>query len=534
MKNSRMQKFKYIIMNLLFILIIPVSQLHSQSKLTYPIVDTGQKNFYDNTDEISAPAIDAAFWWEDAQYSGNQPSYADNGDGTITDNVTGLMWQKSPDMNSDGIINYDDKLTYNEALTAADTFSLAGYSDWRLPSIKELYSLIMFYGLDPSGYTGNDTAGLVPFINTKNFDFNYGDVNAGERIIDAQFATSTLYSGKTMGGNPIMFGVNFADGRIKGYPYEKTSGPQGIKKFYVLFVRGNTDYGKNNFAKNNDGTITDLATGLMWAKYDSKVGLNWEEALKWVQQMNSGNYLGHNNWRLPDVKELQSIVDYSRSLQATNSAAIDTIFSCSEMTDEGGSTDYPFYWSSTTHANMMHGSNAAYVAFGEALGWMQDPMSGEYQIMDVHGAGAQRSDPKSGNPADYPYGHGPQGDVIRIYNYVRLVRDTDVKTSVGNADESTLPKGFKLSQNYPNPFNPTTTIEYSIPEVVDANFASATNVELKVYDLTGKEVAALVNKKQQAGSYKVSFNAGNLACGIYFYRLIVGTFNTTKKMVLLK
>ena len=53
---------------------------------------------------------------------------------------------------------------------------------------------------------------------------------------------------------------------------------------------------------------------------------------------------------------------------------------------------------------------------------MQDPITQEYQLQDVHGAGAQRSDPKTGNAEDYPFGHGPQGDVIRIDNYVRLVR----------------------------------------------------------------------------------------------------------------
>ena len=64
-----------------------------------------------------------------------------------------------------------------------------------------------------------------------------------------------------------------------------------------------------------------------------------------------------------------------------------------------------------------------YVSFGRALGWMQFPLGfGEYLLLDVHGAGAQRSDPKTGNPADFPHGRGPQGDVIRINNYVRLVR----------------------------------------------------------------------------------------------------------------
>ncbi|MEJ2617536.1 MAG: DUF1566 domain-containing protein, partial [Ignavibacteriaceae bacterium] len=295
MRNSFPQNFKNITYIILLILLIPIVQLYSQSELTYPIVDTGQKKFYDNTDEIQAPSYGETFYSEDAKYNGNQPAYTDNGNGTVTDNVTGLMWQKSADMNGDGFINYNDKLTYDDALTAADTFSLAGYKDWRLPTIKELYSLIMFYGLDPSGYTGTDTDGLVPFINTQYFDFNYGDVNAGERIIDAQFATSTLYYGTTMGGNPTMFGVNFADGRIKGYPYELTPGPEGIKKFYVLYVRGNTNYGKNNFLDNGDSTITDLATGLMWTKYDNREGLNWEDALSWVQQKNSENYLGYND-----------------------------------------------------------------------------------------------------------------------------------------------------------------------------------------------------------------------------------------------
>ncbi len=124
---------------------------------------------------------------------------------------------------------------------------------------------------------------------------------------------------------------------------------------------------------------------------------------------------------MPSAKELQSIIDYSRSLATTNSPAIDPVFNCSTITDEGGNSNYPFYWSSTTHANMQNGGNASYLAFGEALGFMEFPGS-TAQLMDVHGAGAQRSDPKVGNPADWPTGHGPQGDVIRIYNYVRLVR----------------------------------------------------------------------------------------------------------------
>ena len=182
---------------------------------------------------------------------------------------------------------------------------------------------------------------------------------------------------------------------------------------FVRYVRGNTDYGVNNFVDNSDGTITDLATGLMWTKADSGTGMYWEDALAYAEDL---DLAGYDDWRLPNAKELQSIVDYTRSPATTNSAAIDPIFNVTSITDEGGNMNYPFYWTSTTHANWSNspGRAAAYVAFGEALGYMeQPPNSGNYVLQDVHGAGAQRSDPKSGDPADWPHGRGPQGDAIR-------------------------------------------------------------------------------------------------------------------------
>jgi len=70
------------------------------------------------------------------------------------------------------------------------------------------------------------------------------------------------------------------------------------------------------------------------------------------------------------------------------------------------------------------GSTAVYLCSGRALGWMSfPPGAGELKLIDVHGAGAQRSDPKIGDPKSFPHGRGPQGDVIRINNFVRCVRD---------------------------------------------------------------------------------------------------------------
>ncbi|MHA1186578.1 MAG: Lcl C-terminal domain-containing protein [Candidatus Heimdallarchaeota archaeon] len=375
----------------------------------YTIVDTGLTICYDNTVEIAYPLANESFFGQDATYMGNHPHYQNNDDGTITDLITNLMWQQDP----------GDKKTFTEAVSGAESFVLAGYDDWRLPTIKELYSLISFKGIDPSG--PEDAADLIPFIDSNYFVFEYGDESAGERIIDSQYWSSTEYVSTTMGGDATVFGVNFADGRIKGYP--RDLGPMGSPHTeFTLYVRGNTLYGVNDFIDNGNGTVSDLATDLMWSKNDSNEGMNWEEAFDWVQQKNTENYLGYNDWRLPNAKELQSIVDYTRSPNTTDSAAIDPIFNISTIIDEGGSENYPFFWTGTTHRHFLGGSNAAYVCFGEALGWMQDPMTLEYTLDDVHGAGAQRSDPKTGNPDDYPYGHGPQGDVIRIDNYVRLVR----------------------------------------------------------------------------------------------------------------
>jgi hypothetical protein len=244
--------------------------------------------------------------------------------------------------------------------------------------------------------------------------------------------TTTLYTGSTefAGGAQLMFGVNFADGRIKGYPIGATTNLGGQEKtYFVRLVRGNTAYGQNDFVSNGDGTITDLATGLMWSQDDSGSisssegtaytshggAMNWEEALAYVQELNEQNYLGYSDWYLPNAKELQSIIDYDRSPDATNSAAIDPIFNVTSITNEEGQLDWGFYWTGTTHVSARGGQSAVYIAFGRGLGYTNG------RFMDVHGAGCQRSDPKSGSAE--PYGRGPQGDVVRVTNMVRVVRD---------------------------------------------------------------------------------------------------------------
>jgi hypothetical protein len=395
-------------------------ELLSMTQSAYKLVDTGQSNCYNS----SGSNVSCSNSGQDGAYNSNQPSYTNNGDGTITDNVSALVWQQTPDTNGDGSIDSTDKLSQSAAVSYCSNLDLANQSDWYLPDIKTMYSLINFSGEDVSNYTSSDTSGLTPFIDNNYFAFAYGDTDAGDRIIDVQYATSTLYVSTTMNGSETMFGVNMADGRIKGYGMSRGNSET---KFMVQCVRGNESYATNSFSDNNDQTISDSATGLMWEKNDSQTPMDWDAAISQCENSTTANY---SDWYLPNAKELQSMVDYTRSPDTTNSAAINSVFNATSFTNEAGSTDWGSYWSSTTHKNTGNsGDSAAYIAFGRALGYMND------QWLDVHGAGAQRSDPKSnstsldrsfetvtdanGNTAIY---HGPQGDVVRINNFVRCVR----------------------------------------------------------------------------------------------------------------
>jgi hypothetical protein len=102
--------------------------------------------------------------------------------------------------------------------------------------------------------------------------------------------------------------------------------------------------------------------------------------------------------------------------------------------------------------------------------------------------------------------------------------DLNLQSAVSNM--SNLPRVFNLSQNYPNPFNPSTTIKYALPKDV--------NVNLKIYDLLGREVKTLVNEFKKAGYYEITFNFIDFASGVYFYRIEAGNYTNSKKMVIVK
>ena len=127
------------------------------------------------------------------------------------------------------------------------------------------------------------------------------------------------------------------------------------------------------------------------------------------------------------------------------------------------------------------------------------------------------------------YGGAPITDAIGdvSYDFIDLVSTSwEIKLLVLAENEEEIPKDYSLSQNYPNPFNPCTRISWQSPV--------SSWQTIKVYDVLGNEVAALVDEYRDAGGYTIEFNASNLASGIYLYRIQAGKFVETKKMILIK
>ncbi len=184
-------------------LFFSLNNLSGETVLKTKIVDTGQVNCFNNSTKITYPRKNQSFYGQDAQYECNVPSYQDNNNGTITDLNTILMWSKAVGENKSSLF---------EAKKSASRMKLGGYSDWRVPSIKELYTLIDFRGYTGfarRGFSSSAPANAIPFINTDYFNFRYGSAANNERYIDAQWLSSTEYVSTTMNGSKNPFWCQF-------------------------------------------------------------------------------------------------------------------------------------------------------------------------------------------------------------------------------------------------------------------------------------------------------------------------------------
>jgi len=230
----------------------------NENQMVPKLPDTGQVSSYTST------------YGEDSDFSINPPSFTNNGNGTITDNITGLMWQKT-----DG-----GEMTFEKTTGYIDTLRLGGYKDWRLPSGFELFGLNNYDKINPALNTG--------YFTLTNAEYWW----TSEKRID----------------DPSMVWVVNAGGGIGAHPKTETITAGGTKRFHVRAVRNTQTSVGNHFKDNGDGTVSDYITGLIWQKTNNSGTLTWEAALVFAENL---SLAGKTDWRIPNIKELQSLNDPS-------------------------------------------------------------------------------------------------------------------------------------------------------------------------------------------------------------------------------
>src|SRR5216117_3699939 len=377
---------------------------------------TGQTTCWDGSGNV----IPCAGTGQDGELRGGAPlAYVDHGDGTVTDVNTGLMWEK---LSHDGTV-HDDHNTYTWAnaitghVATLNAMNFAGHTDWRLPNVRELLSIVTYQNLLPtvapafdnhcssgcdvtscsctfSGDTWTSTSEADSPSNTWFVDFQDGQVGAGlehgtgpvRAVRDASTGCPLPATGQTTcwdsSRNVIPCAGTGQDGELR----------KGAPLAYV---------------DNGNGTVTDLNTGLVWEKlsddgtvHDKDNLYTWADAFTaHVATLNGMSFAGHTDWRLPNVRELQAIVDYQTINLAVASAFNNncsrgcqaTTCSCTASGD---------YWSSTS--SVSDPWNAWYVRFS-------------YGRVDAFG----RSGGKSGAA------------------YVRAVRDATASTTTTSTTSTT-------------------------------------------------------------------------------------------------
>ncbi len=291
-----------------------------------PVPDTGQTTCYDS----GANPISCAGTGQDGAYTIHPMSFTDNGDGTIKDNVTGLTWQKCSMGQSGSLCSAGTATTYNlyqakgiyDAVYNPDTTNVCGSLDlagtgWRLPTGMELLTIVDYENSFPS--------------------------------VDAAFFPNTQYLPYD---NPWYWSFS-RDRTLVDFGLGETNWPTvSTEQHYIRCVRGTSISVAKNYKDNGNGTVTDLTTNLMWqqctagystttTKCDTASGITtylWEDAISYCESLSLG---GFADWRLPNVKELRSLVD--DAYDPSNPPAVNMTYFPIPST-----VDYDWYWSATT------------------------------------------------------------------------------------------------------------------------------------------------------------------------------------------
>ncbi len=280
-----------------------------------PLPDTGQTHCWSQQGVIPCPDEGKLYFGQDAQYFGAAPSYTSliiNGDNIVIDNNTSLVWQQNTaDTNLDGQITNSrypagDSMTQLEATEYCENLNFGGYSDWRLPEIMELETIVNY---------GRVSAPVIHSVFDSSSD-NYWSATPDDVHKFIQYYWTINFNN---GGTSNAYGYNPLIRCVRG---DKTS--------------------IGSYTNNGNGTVTDHSTGLTWQKgtadtnndgsitagiYPAGDKKKWLDALSWCE---TSTFAGYSDWRLPNVRELFSLVDtttYNPSIHYTFQCEVDSYWS---------------------------------------------------------------------------------------------------------------------------------------------------------------------------------------------------------------
>ncbi|MBF0537121.1 MAG: DUF1566 domain-containing protein [Nitrospirae bacterium] len=281
---------------------------------TVSLPQTGQTTSYAAGDD---GAIRAGVPWPSPRFT--------SGSSVVTDNLTGLVWTKNASTAAQGICTETVKKTWQEALdyvVCLNTIKYLGYSDWRLPNVNELESL--FNAEQPDIAAWLNTQGVINVANTgtdlywSSTTFAYDTskawtVSIVDGTVDAEFDNASKSGSNNVW--PVRTGQSGASTIwATGQKISYAAGDDGALQKGVAWP-------SPRFTSNTDQTVTDNLTGLIWSQDASTPNVSqcqggtkeWQEAFDYIKCLNYINYLNHNDWRLPNRKELISLIDFSQN-----------------------------------------------------------------------------------------------------------------------------------------------------------------------------------------------------------------------------
>ena len=280
------------------------------------------------------------------------PRFTDNGNGTVTDNLTGLIWTKDGNVPGPAACSPATGKTWQGALdyvACLNTNSYLGYTDWRLPNVNELRSLI-HYGQSISTWIFN------------NVQYNYWSstsyADSGSAWIVYMPDGSVYYNNKYLNlyvwpvrsGQSWLFGSSIIPLPQTGQTvcYDSLGNIACTGTGQDGDIRAGAPWPSPRFTDNGDGTVTDNLTGLIWTKDGNApgpavcapaIGKTWQAALDYVACLNANSYLGYADWCLPNINEIASLVNGGQTDAGVwlNTQGFDNV-------------QHVYYWSSTSYA----------------------------------------------------------------------------------------------------------------------------------------------------------------------------------------